>query len=928
VENRFVEMDREFRGISARSGRGKGTRAFATSSAAGRSFDWARPQSAALRVLVIFIENGGIDLGIPDLVDKILSVLPGSSLLPDDLKQKLVKFLRQQIKSITDNLLESAELAANRYTAAKPDLYSDVVVLRDGTASYSDLKSQLVALSQAGKVIDLFILTHGSDNYISVAGGVDDKKILQMRSESGKPLAIRSVYMMNCVGSSLNGAWLKIGAKVSAGSRGNNYLPEPTMFFFWQNWKAGQSFESAATGAYKATVKLMNDAVRSFLSSLSLPGAPLARAIDFNDFDFVQSSAPVISGKGELTISSDDLSFTESMSTGMATTVVSVCSLSDGDGQSGGATMISDTGVEFVKGWEGFVPNLYNDPVGHCMVGYGTLLHKGNCDGRDSEQPYRDGISQEEATRLLARELGEKQKAVSGAVKVALNQNQYDALVSFAYNVGAGAFGSSTLLKLLNQGKYDAVPGELNKWTKARKDGQLVDLPSLVNRRAAEAALFEKPVAAAQSLAWGRAGRALSQSAGPEIWGGTPSTSETVSLYHYGNLTGVTMFKSPPGYPRLTDCDIATSQAEAAQFTGTPINANLLYKYEIKIDVNYFNKNFRNFATRGAYSEYDTKESIPIKYFTKVADLIVTPPRSGSSPSPTGGAPPQQTPGGGPTSTTPTSARVTAGATLAVLGANIAFNWVIGALNEKRIQRALDAMNKELTAVHEQQSNMGILLIFSFSGGADSGQGPTAAARFERVTYMTALSRDYAMEQWRRQPRIDPPGMRYEFGWIDAISPQAVPPADWGPTALAKFADVSEIEFQRMGFAQIGGFDTKGTVGPVNFSKYPIAKGYQFYVLQIPSSIPYYGPGGGLKHESVRIENRSVAGGTVPAMIIDDTAIAAVVAANADTLGFFHAKGAQASMEIDDKNNALRAVPNIDEVRWLRLKQIQVIKRL
>ena len=232
MENRFVEMDREFRGISARSGRGQGARAFATGLAAGRSFDWARPQSAAQRVLVILIENGGIDLGIPDLVDKILSVLPASSLLPDDLKQKLVAFLRQQIKSITDNLLESAELAANRYTAAKPDPYSDIVVLRDGSATYSDLKSQLISLSQAGKIIDLFILTHGSDRYISVAGGVDDRKIQQMRSESGKPLAVRSVYMMNCVGSSLNDAWLKAGAKVSSGSRGNNYLPEPAMFFF------------------------------------------------------------------------------------------------------------------------------------------------------------------------------------------------------------------------------------------------------------------------------------------------------------------------------------------------------------------------------------------------------------------------------------------------------------------------------------------------------------------------------------------------------------------------------------------------------------------------------------------------------------------------------------------------------------------------
>jgi GH24 family phage-related lysozyme (muramidase) len=515
VENRFLEMDLELRGISARGGRGTGPRALAASYAAGRAFDWERPLSAAQRVLVILIENGGVDLGIPDLANKLLSALPGTSLLPDGFKQKVVDFLRTRIKSATDNLLESAELAANRYKAAKPDLYSDVVILRNTTASYADLKSQLIALSKADKIVDLFILTHGGNGYISLVADIADDQIRRMKSEYGKPLSIRSVYMMNCVGSSLNGAWLDAGARVSAGARGNNYLPEPTMFFFWKNWKAGQSFESAVTGAYAATVKLMNEALRGYLRSL--PGGDLlANAFDFGSFDFVRESAPVIDGERSVTIGTDDISFSKGTSTGMATTVVPVRSLSDsGGGAGGGAMTVSDAGVEFVKGWEGFIPKLYNDPAGHCTVGYGTLVHKGNCDGRDSEQPYLNGVSKDEATQLLASELARKQKAVSSAVKVALNQNQYDALVSFAYNVGASAFQSSTLVKLLNQGKYDAVPGELKKWTKARKDGQLIDLPGLVRRRGAEAALFQKPVgASSQSLAampMGSYGLALSR---------------------------------------------------------------------------------------------------------------------------------------------------------------------------------------------------------------------------------------------------------------------------------------------------------------------------------------------------------------------------------------------------------------------------------
>ena len=70
--------------------------------------------------------------------------------------------------------------------------------------------------------------------------------------------------MMNCVGSSLNQAWIDAGAKVSSGAIRNNYLPEPTTFFFWTNWKAGQSFETAVTSAYRKTINAMNDAVRGF----------------------------------------------------------------------------------------------------------------------------------------------------------------------------------------------------------------------------------------------------------------------------------------------------------------------------------------------------------------------------------------------------------------------------------------------------------------------------------------------------------------------------------------------------------------------------------------------------------------------------------------------------------------------------------------
>lgn len=111
----------------------------------------------------------------------------------------------------------------------------------------------------------------------------------------------------------------------------------------------------------------------------------------------------------------------------------------------------------------------------------------------------------------------------------------------------------------------------------------------------------------------------------PILGAAAGSTSETIVLYHYGNLEGVESFKSPPGYPRLTDCDIATSQGEAYEYTRTPITENLQYKYELKIDRAYFEKNFRNMGSKGAYSEFGTKDPIPVKYFRNVLKLTPAP---------------------------------------------------------------------------------------------------------------------------------------------------------------------------------------------------------------------------------------------------------------------------------------------------------------
>ena len=148
---------------------------------------------------------------------------------------------------------------------------------------------------------------------------------------------------------------------------------------------------------------------------------------------------------------------------------------------------ISENGINLIKRFEGYRKFLYNDPVGHCTIGYGTLVHKGLCNGSEP-QDFKLGVSEKRATELLVEKVMVFANAIHLYVQVPLNQNQFDALVSFVYNVGTGAFRQSTLLKELNKGNYGRVPFELRKWVKA--GGHV--LPGLVKRRDAEAALYLK----------------------------------------------------------------------------------------------------------------------------------------------------------------------------------------------------------------------------------------------------------------------------------------------------------------------------------------------------------------------------------------------------------------------------------------------------
>jgi len=138
----------------------------------------------------------------------------------------------------------------------------------------------------------------------------------------------------------------------------------------------------------------------------------------------------------------------------------------------------SPNGIALIKRFEGLRLKAYLDPVGVATIGYGhTYLVNLN----------DPAITEEEADRLLAEDLKLYEKPVREMVKVPINQNQFDALVSFAFNLGTAALRGSTLLKKLNSGQPCAE--EFDRWIFAAGKA----LPGLTRRRAAERRLFETP---------------------------------------------------------------------------------------------------------------------------------------------------------------------------------------------------------------------------------------------------------------------------------------------------------------------------------------------------------------------------------------------------------------------------------------------------
>lgn len=141
---------------------------------------------------------------------------------------------------------------------------------------------------------------------------------------------------------------------------------------------------------------------------------------------------------------------------------------------------ISRDGLSLIREFEGFYPVPYRCPAGLWTVGYGHVL---------AVHEPKETISKVQAETLLSMDVRRSEWSVAALIKVSLSQAQFDALVSFTFNVGSGALERSTLRRMVNQHAHDEVPEQLMRWVyaKGRK------MPGLVRRRLAESMLYANP---------------------------------------------------------------------------------------------------------------------------------------------------------------------------------------------------------------------------------------------------------------------------------------------------------------------------------------------------------------------------------------------------------------------------------------------------
>lgn len=143
---------------------------------------------------------------------------------------------------------------------------------------------------------------------------------------------------------------------------------------------------------------------------------------------------------------------------------------------------ITQNGLDLIKRFEGFSRTVYFCPAGYPTIGYGHVV-------KDDED-FSAGIDESQAEELLRQDAQIAERAVLRLINVPLTDGQFDALVSFTYNLGGGALQRSTLRRKINREEHAEVPEQFMRWVWAggRK------LKGLVRRRAAEAEIYQNSI--------------------------------------------------------------------------------------------------------------------------------------------------------------------------------------------------------------------------------------------------------------------------------------------------------------------------------------------------------------------------------------------------------------------------------------------------
>jgi len=190
----------------------------------------------------------------------------------------------------------------------------------------------------------------------------------------------------------------------------------------------------------------------------------------------------------------------------------------------GGVRSLHRTALGLIKDFEGWFPDLYNDPAGYCTIGYGHLLAKRPCQSSDRVE-FPRALTLEEGIALLEKDTTGTRRDVQDLVtQSTLTDEQFGALTSFMFNVGRENFRKSTLLRRLNDStvpqaaRLELAAREFPRWVRA---GGVV-MGGLVARRNCEAALFQ---GLRVTDASGAFNRGLCNALGA-----TPPTSETIDI--------------------------------------------------------------------------------------------------------------------------------------------------------------------------------------------------------------------------------------------------------------------------------------------------------------------------------------------------------------------------------------------------------------